>query len=168
MKRIILIILVCFHVQGCSLFNSDYSPWVEDSFFFNKQGEERVYELTPRRLSRPELYIVDNECIIPEGLFTTTSNGMPKYQFKWDVQVQVVRNGEILETVKLKPHAAGMGGYKEGHDCYSDISFNVLKSITDLLFPKEVEIYVKVLKEDAYYANNDKGLLFGIRNSPIL
>lgn len=148
------------------MFNSDYSPWVEDDFFFHEQGEQREYTITPKRFSRPELYLYDKDCVIPQGLFTT-AKGKPVYQFKWDVQVNVIKNGKIIESINLKPQAAGLGGFKEGHDCYSFVSFNTFDSISDLNFPKEVTIQIKVLKADDYYANKSSGLLFGIRHSPI-
>lgn len=159
------LILVFIIISGCS-FSSDYTPWVEDEFFFYKLNETREYTFKPSNLSRPEVVIYDSSCNLPTGLFSIKPDGSKVAKFNWNVTAKVIRKNKIIESITLKPITGWLSD--NSLDCYKSISLGIFDSISGELFPKEVKVIISVNKVDSRYSIPNDELSLGIRNSPIL
>ena len=142
---------------------SNNEPWIEDEYFFYKQGEVRSYTFTPKRFVRPEIVIYDSDCILPKGLFLTNRDGTKVDQLNWEVLIEVFRKGKVIVGQNLKLRA----GFYVDIKCFNALPFNQLKSISWKVFPKEVTVRLEVRSIDSRYSEPDERLSFGIRHTPV-
>ena len=159
MNKYIAIILMLMTSEACS----NHEPWIEDEYFFYKQGEVRSYTFTPKRFVRPEIVIYDSDCILPKDLFLANRDGTKVDKLNWEVLIEVLRKEKIIESQNLKLRAGFLGDEK----CYKSLSFNQLKSISWKLFPKKVTVRLTVHSIDSRFSQPDERLSFGIRHSPV-